>query len=434
MGIGKEGEVLHLGVTATPNRTDKREMHSIFDECVYNKSLFEMIQQGWLCDLRCRIIETEIDISSAKKGEDYNPDDLAALIDTRNCNDLIVTSFKKFAGDRVALGFCTSVGHAISLATAFNRNGIKAQAVYHKMGDEARAQALEDYANGDIQILTNFNILTEGYDNPRTDCILMARPTSSTLLYTQMIGRGTRTHPEKKDCLILDVACISNKRDIMELPSLFGLEKPPDKEEPIVAHMQRLKRLPKASPEELGSKIHSKVVDLFSRTNFAWIKITNGYALSLASDGTLLLKEDEKKYRVFLERRGEELKELTVRKMSLEWAQGLAEDYARDVMQGKARLMDLVNKDAGWRKEPATEKQIQILTKRRVRIKPNLTRGEASDTISRMFSDNGATQKQMSALRRLRITFNPKTLTKGQAGRLLANAAGGRKPITKGNK
>ena len=428
LNIKEGGDVLHIGVTATPNRTDKKELYSTFDECVYNKSLLEMINKGWLCDLQCRLIQTDVDITGARRGKDYDPDELAALIDTKNCNELIVRAFKKYANERSAIIFCASVGHARSLAVAFQGAGINAQALFHRLPDAVRDGVINGYAKEEIQIVTNFNILTEGYDNPRTDCIIIARPTSSNLLYTQMIGRGTRTHPEKSDCLIMDVACISNHKDILALPTLFGLEKPPDDGEGV-AKTVRLRPNTKTAPEpieDIGTDVHSKWIDLFGRSKFAWVKIANGYALGLGIYGTLLLKRDAKdalKYDVILDKK-KARKTLTERPMSLEWAQGIAEDHAREITEGRS---ELINKDAEWRQEKPTPKQIQILTKRRIRIKPGLTKGEASDIISRMFADNMATQKQISALRRLSIPFNPNTLTKGQAGRMLADAAKGRK-------
>ena len=90
------------------------------------------------------------------------------------------------------------VQHAKDLAETFTRNGIPAKAVYGAMSDDERKETLAAFSNGEYSVLTNCQLLTEGFDEPSIDCVIMGRPTQSTALFTQMIGRGTRTFPFKE--------------------------------------------------------------------------------------------------------------------------------------------------------------------------------------------------------------------------------------------
>ena len=121
-------------------------------------------------------------------------------------NEFIVQKYLKHASCRKAIAFCVDVQHCHDLVAAFNTRGICAKAVWGKMPLEERKQTLEDFKNNKITILTSCNVLTEGFDEPSINCILMARPTKSRVLYTQMVGRGLRINTDKTDCLVLDFA------------------------------------------------------------------------------------------------------------------------------------------------------------------------------------------------------------------------------------
>ena len=114
-----------------------------------------------------------------------------------------------------------TVNHARHLAHALNALGVPAGIVHGAMPGEARAQALADFRAGRVQVLTNVGVLTEGFDDPGVSCVAMARPTRSEGLYAQCVGRGTRLHPGKTDCLILDFVDLT-ELSLCTLPSLFG--------------------------------------------------------------------------------------------------------------------------------------------------------------------------------------------------------------------
>lgn len=416
---------MHLGVTATLNRTDGKGLGKVYDEIVYEKNILELITEGYLCDLKCREIKTGVDISSARGYRDYKERAMTELINTDNCNKLIVDTWLEHAAKRVTIGFCVSVPHALALASQFKGAGVKSEAVHCKMHIDDRRKILKDYAKGEIDVITNYGILTEGYDNPRTDCIIVARPTKSDLLYTQMVGRGTRVHPEKKDCLILDVACISSKRDILALPDLFGLERAPVEEETIVEAVeneqeereQRARRTVGTGKGRVARK-----VDVFASSRLSWIKISDGYLLNIGKEGSLRIGFDKESdnpdaYHVYWEKGKNGTEKLTDKSMTLSWAMGIGESHARRVTNGNLGLAD---KNARWRYQKATDGQIKILDRYNVDYDiETLTKGDASNIITMLFEENKATQKQINALKKFRVDFNEETVSKQQASMML---------------
>lgn len=212
-----------LGFTATTARGDGKGLISVFEKIVYTRQLHEMIEDGFLASLRGFRISTSADLTKLSPGSlDFREDELAEAVDIEERNALVARSIQELARDRRTIAFCVTVNHARNLCRALNLLGVPAGIVHGEMAPEIRAQALADFRSGRIQVLTNVAVLTEGFDDPGTSCIAMARPTRSEGLYAQCVGRGTRLHPGKKDCLILDFVDVSTL-NLCTLPSLFGI-------------------------------------------------------------------------------------------------------------------------------------------------------------------------------------------------------------------
>ena len=212
-----------LGFTATTARGDGKGLISVFDKIVYTRQLHEMIEDGFLAPLRGFRISTSADLTKLSPGSlDFREDELAEAVDIEERNALVARSIQELARDRRTIAFCVTVNHARNLCRALNLLGVPAGIVHGEMAPDIRAQALADFRSGRIQVLTNVAVLTEGFDDPGTSCIAMARPTRSEGLYAQCVGRGTRLHPGKKDCLILDFVDVSTL-NLCTLPSLFGI-------------------------------------------------------------------------------------------------------------------------------------------------------------------------------------------------------------------
>ncbi len=185
---------LMTGWTATPNRLDGLNLSNLFQEVTYTYPIAQGIKDGYLAKLDAYQIQTHGDLSNVKKiGGDFNQKQLSEAVDTELRNNLIVHKYKEYAEGRQAIAFCVDIDHAYNLKRHFNDNGISCEAVTSDTERcPNRAELLERYAKGEITILTNVMILTEGYDYNDIGCILAARPTQSETVYVQSVGRGTR--------------------------------------------------------------------------------------------------------------------------------------------------------------------------------------------------------------------------------------------------
>jgi ATP-dependent helicase IRC3 len=211
-----------LGFTATTERGDGKGLDEVFERIVYTRTLPVMIEDGFLSPLRGFRVSTAADLTRlSSSGVDFRDDELAEAVDIEERNALVARSIQELARDRRTIAFCVTVAHARNLSRSLNVLGVPAGIVHGAMPSYERARALRDFREGRTQVLTNVGVLTEGFDDPGVSCIAMARPTRSEGLYAQCVGRGTRLHPGKRDCLILDFVDLSSL-SLCTLPSLFG--------------------------------------------------------------------------------------------------------------------------------------------------------------------------------------------------------------------
>ncbi|MGB9804875.1 DEAD/DEAH box helicase, partial [Desulfofundulus sp.] len=224
-------DAVRLGFTATPARADKISLGEVFDEVAVQLSIGDLVRRKYLVPLRGLVVRTETELDGVKaRSDDFVQGELAETVNTVPRNREIVRAYIEHGEGRKAVAFCASVGHAADLASEFNRQGVTAAAVSCHMGIEDRREVLEKFMRGEIQVVTNYGILTEGFDDPSVQCIIMARPTKNRSLYIQMVGRGARIAPGKKDCLVLDVVDISRKHRLVQLTDLRGADGRTDKE------------------------------------------------------------------------------------------------------------------------------------------------------------------------------------------------------------
>ena len=216
----QDSKKLLLGVTATPFRHCKKLLLSdTFDHTAYEISVFKLIEMGMLAKIKARRIMTEVDLAIGQdtdSDKDFNASQLEVLINSPERNALVAKSYQDLGEDRKAVAFCVSISHAEGIAAALRDIGISSQSLHSKLSNEERARVLAAHRSGDIKVLTNVSILTEGYDDTAIACILMCRPTKSPGLYSQCIGRGLRLHPGKGDCLILD---FTDRDHVLDRPS-----------------------------------------------------------------------------------------------------------------------------------------------------------------------------------------------------------------------
>lgn len=201
------------GFTATPYRLDSGRLDAgderMFDRVVYSFGIGRGVEEGWLSPLISkRTTEGEIDVSGvAKRGGEFVPGALEAVCDTDEITQAAVREMLVHGADRKSwLIFCAGVKSAGHVRDALRSAGIAAECVTGDTPPQERDRIIADFKAGRVRAITNADVLTVGFDAPNVDLIAMLRPTLSTGLYVQICGRGTRLHPGKTDCLVLDFA------------------------------------------------------------------------------------------------------------------------------------------------------------------------------------------------------------------------------------
>jgi superfamily II DNA or RNA helicase len=231
-----DNKKLLIGLTATPKRHSKKRtsqspllddedlvsLKSIFKKIVYNYPLRKGIKDGYLAPLHGFRLQTATNLDEVKVvAGDFQVDALSTAVNTPERNTQVVKAWKENAAGRPTLCFTVDVQHAKDLAEAFLHNGVLAQPIYGD--DPQRKEKLAWFEKGQVTVLCNCALLTEGFDSPSVQCIVLARPTRSGTLYTQMIGRGTRLNKGKENCYVIDIADNYKKCSLVTLPSLVGL-------------------------------------------------------------------------------------------------------------------------------------------------------------------------------------------------------------------
>lgn len=221
--------LLILGLTATPYRLDGGMLtdgdDALFDDIIYEITIKELVDLGYLCPLVSKATATAIDMKGLRRsGSDYTQKSLSAVFDKIEVTREAVQEVISFANSnenprRSWLFFCAGVEHAKNVRDEIRSHGYTCEAVYGDMdkieGKGRRRQVIEDFKGGKIKALTNSDVLTTGFNAPRVDLLVMLRKTDSTSLYVQMAGRGTRCIGKdieesirngKSNCLVLDFA------------------------------------------------------------------------------------------------------------------------------------------------------------------------------------------------------------------------------------
>ena len=200
-----------VGFTATPYRTSLGLVYGkdrIFDELVYDAGIKELIEQGYLCQLIGKAGVEKIDLSEIhiKQGE-YVASELEDYMTSERLVAAAIREILKYAsGRKKTLIFASGVKHAHMVSKALTAHDIKCPVITGDMPKEERNTLIQAFKDSTLSFLVNINVLSVGFDAPDIDMIVLLRPTKSPGLYYQQIGRGMRTHPGKKDCLILDLS------------------------------------------------------------------------------------------------------------------------------------------------------------------------------------------------------------------------------------
>lgn len=397
---------LLVGFTATPKRSDGIGLDAVFDEISFSRTMPEMMRAGYLAPVAGYRVETEIDLSRVKTSMgDFVVSQLSDAVNIESRNALVVKAFRELVPDRRTLVFGVDVAHARDLAAAFKHYGIAAAAVTGDTPPGERSETLAAFSCGRIQVLTNCMVLTEGYDEPSVDGIILARPTKSALLYTQMIGRGTRLHPGKSSVIVVDVVDNSSKHRLVTLPSLFGLAENFNLKGRTTSEVERAIRWVEINRPWVKTDLATDLDDLRLRctrvdlmelhlpgelqglARFAWAAVGRQcYRLGLGQGEYLTCARTLlNQWEVLLGSRHREAGGgIVAAEHRLAVAIAKAEDYVRHT---RPRALDLVDLRASWRRRPATEKQLEWLKRAHLNVPPQISRGQASHLIAMLPRD-----------------------------------------------
>jgi superfamily II DNA or RNA helicase len=233
-----------LAVTATPDRLDERALGQIVNSVAYKYDIAEAIEDGYLVPIEQQMVRiNSLDFSKVRTtAGDLNGGDLAEVMeDEKNLQGMVGASIQ-IIGNRSTIAFTASVRHAEMCCEIFNRHRAGMAAwICGKTPEDERRSTLKKFKNGEVQVIANVGIATEGFDAPGTECIIIGRPTKSRALYTQMVGRGTRAlagtldqlhsaferreaiaESPKPACLVLDFVGNSGKHKLVTTADILG--------------------------------------------------------------------------------------------------------------------------------------------------------------------------------------------------------------------
>lgn len=200
-----------LGVTATPDRGDMKNLGQYFESLAYEYSLPRAIRDGYLCPIKAMTIPLQINLRGvAQQSGDYAAAGLGSALEPYL--DQIVDEMKKHCRGRKTVIFLPLIATSQKFTALLNLAGFRAAEVNGESNN--RAQVLADYDKGRYDVLCNSMLLTEGWDCPSVDCIVPLRPTKIRSLFCQMVGRGTRLFPGKEDLLLLDFLWNTERLDL----------------------------------------------------------------------------------------------------------------------------------------------------------------------------------------------------------------------------
>lgn len=325
-----------LGVTATPDRGDMQELGQYFESLAYEYSLRDAVNQGYLSPIRVQTMPLNIDMTKVKVSMgDFQTSAIGAALEPYL--EDIADEMAKVCIDRHTVVFLPLVSISQQFRDILNRKGFRAAEVNGE--SKNRDEVLREFAEGKYNVLCNSMLLTEGWDCPIVDCIVVLRPTKIRSLYCQMIGRGTRLHPGKDHLLILDFLWMTGKHDLIHPADIICRKK------------------------EIADKMTEKLEE--------------------GEDADLMILEGEVEKDVLAERKNALQKALEEAKKQRKQKK-LINPLELELSLGDDSLIDYVP-TFGWEAEPATEKQLKYLQSMQVATDgEDICKGKASKIIDRL--------------------------------------------------
>ena len=209
---------LHLGFTATPNRGDNVRLDDIYQDIIFERDIKWAIKNKYLTDIYCMRVNIGYDISKvARRMGDFAPGELEEVMNQEVLNNAIAEAYQKYAKGQTLI-FACSVEHARSIAEKIPG------AVAVTADTKNREELIKKFTNREVPVLVNCMIFTEGTDMPLVETVMIARPTSNSSLYTQMVGRGLRLYPGKEKLTLIDLVGTTGRANLCTAPTLIGID------------------------------------------------------------------------------------------------------------------------------------------------------------------------------------------------------------------
>ena len=216
--LGHFPEARVLGVTATPDRGDMRNLGEYFESLAYEYTLPKAIREGYLSPIKALTLPVKLDLSGVGiQAGDFKSGELATALDPYLYQ--IAEEMAQYCMDRKTVVFLPLVKTSQKFRDILNEKGFHATEVNGNSGD--RSEILKDFEEGNYNVLCNSMLLTEGWDCPSVDCVVVLRPTKVRSLYSQMVGRGTRLYPGKEHLLLLDFLWHTERHELCHPANLI---------------------------------------------------------------------------------------------------------------------------------------------------------------------------------------------------------------------
>lgn len=286
-----EGGVPVFGFTATMSR-EQGGLARVWQDVVYTREIADMIDDGYLVQPHAKqVVVPEMNLDQAKTaGGDFTGKSLAEMMLDADAMSQVAKAYTDYASDRPGIVFSPTVEVAEAMTTAFNEVGIPTETVWGEMGDDHRRNVLKRFKDGQTQALSNCGVLTEGFDEPKASCLVVARPTKSPGLYIQMTGRVLRPSPEsgKTDALILDVTGVTTRHKLASVVDLTGKKDKKNKDEHEEGEEEEEPEPEPAAETETGQFLDKEILrvsgwrdvdfgQMAGRKRARWLRTPKGY-------------------------------------------------------------------------------------------------------------------------------------------------------------
>lgn len=406
---------LAIGFTATPERDNGKTL-GVWEKVVSYMSMREAIygtgskkvgghEGGYLVPiLPAVVVETGMDMRQVRKtGGDYSDGDLGREMEDSGAITQIADAYVQHAKDRKTVAFTPTVATAHALANALQARGVAAEALDGGTETGERRAILQRLKTGETRVVVNCAVLTEGFDEPSISCVIVARPTRFHGLYVQMVGRGTRIYPGKKDLMVLDIVGASHRHELIGVVDLGADLDDPRKNPNGETERQECpscgvpcdfpehrcslcqRYLPASVALSGGTRhenCHAKSggkVDVFGASRLAWLPLPGGaYCLTAGKEVVVMAPIDVDAWKLA----AYEGNRLTVLQDEIpaDWAMGIGEDRAKAFQR-------LAERKASWRRGTVSEAQKSRLIRQgfpESKLHLIKNKGEASDLSTRI--------------------------------------------------